>query len=314
MKIFHPKISVIIPVYNAEKYISRCVDSILSQTTDDFELLLIDDGSQDSSGNICDNYSLADKRIKTIHKSNGGVSSARQCGLDNSTGEYVIHIDSDDWIEPHMFQTLISFADKNQADIVIFDFYRVSKNSIDHIIQKPSSFDHISVLRDIVSGRLYASCWNKLVRHSIINRYDVTFPEGVNLGEDKCFLAKLLINNISIAYLPSPLYYYDVVVNSSSLVRNITKESITSGFSMLNYLQTILDKDFNVELYEVRRRLMIRAIKSQLYTRKQIYNLFKPLYKQVFLQSIVLNKCSRDDIGLLLYIIGFKRLSLLLFT
>ena len=277
MKIFHPKISVIIPVYNAEKYISRCVDSILSQTTDDFELLLIDDGSQDSSGNICDNYSLADKRIKTIHKSNGGVSSARQCGLDNSTGEYVIHIDSDDWIEPHMFQTLISFADKNQADIVIFDFYRVSKNSIDHIIQKPSSFDHISVLRDIVSGRLYASCWNKLVRHSIINRYDVTFPEGVNLGEDKCFLAKLLINNISIAYLPSPLYYYDVVVNSSSLVRNITKESITSGFSMLNYLQTILDKDFNVELYEVRRRLMIRAIKSQLYTRKQIYNLFNPL-------------------------------------
>ncbi len=96
----NPKISVIVPVYNVEQYLPRCIDSILAQTFTDFELLLIDDGSRDNSGKICDEYAEKDSRIRVFHKENGGVSSARNVGLDNTCGEYVSFIDSDDWIGP----------------------------------------------------------------------------------------------------------------------------------------------------------------------------------------------------------------------
>ena len=93
-------VSVIIPVYKAEQYIHHCLDSLLAQTFKDFEIILIDDGSPDKSGEICDSYAAADNRIKVIHKKNGGVSSARQCGIDHAVGEYTIHVDPDDWTEP----------------------------------------------------------------------------------------------------------------------------------------------------------------------------------------------------------------------
>lgn len=118
-----PKISIIVPVYKAEKYLNRCVDSILAQTFTDFELLLIDDGSPDKSGEICDEYARKDSRVRVIHKENGGVSSARQRGLDESIGEYTIHADPDDWVEPTMLEELYNKANKEDADMVICDFF-----------------------------------------------------------------------------------------------------------------------------------------------------------------------------------------------
>ena len=101
-----PKISIIVPVYKAENYIHRCIKSLLSQTFTDFEILLINDGSPDKSGEICDEYAKSDKRIRVFHKENGGVSSARQCGIDNARGEYTIHVDPDDWVDPRMLEEL----------------------------------------------------------------------------------------------------------------------------------------------------------------------------------------------------------------
>ena len=118
-----PKVSIIVPVYKAEAYLHRCVDSILAQTFTDFELLLIDDGSPDRSGEICDEYAQKDSRIRVIHKENGGVSSARQRGLDEAVGEYTIHVDSDDWVEPNMLEELYKKAKQDDADIVICDYF-----------------------------------------------------------------------------------------------------------------------------------------------------------------------------------------------
>ena len=115
------KISVIVPVYNTEKYLPRCIDSILAQTFTDFELLLIDDGSTDNSGRICGEYALKDKRIKVVHKENGGVSRARNLGIDNAQGEYLSFIDSDDYIRPTMYSELIAIADKYNVDLVSSD-------------------------------------------------------------------------------------------------------------------------------------------------------------------------------------------------
>lgn len=120
-----PKVSVIVPVYKAEGYLHRCVDSILAQTFIDWELLLIDDGSPDRSGEICDEYAQKDSRVRVIHKENGGVSSARQRGLDESVGEYTIHADPDDWVEPTMLAEMYQKAKHEDADIVMTDFFKI---------------------------------------------------------------------------------------------------------------------------------------------------------------------------------------------
>lgn len=158
-----PKISVICPVYKAEKYLHRCVDSILAQTFTDFELLLIDDGSPDRSGEICDEYAAKDSRVRVFHKENGGVSSARQCGIDNMTGEYSIHSDPDDWVEPTMLEELYKKAKEDNADMVICDYYLEGKHKTKYIKQEPTSLESEQVLRDLFQ-RLHGSLCNKLIR------------------------------------------------------------------------------------------------------------------------------------------------------
>lgn len=119
----NPTISIIVPVYKSEKFICRCMDSLLSQSFTDFEILLIDDGSPDGSGKICDSYAMKDSRVRVFHKENGGVSSARQLGIDNARGEYTIHADPDDWVEPTMLAELYGKAKTEDADMVICDYY-----------------------------------------------------------------------------------------------------------------------------------------------------------------------------------------------
>ena len=118
-----PIISVIVPVFNMEEHIRRCVDSIVCQTFKDWELLLVDDGSTDSSGAICDEYAVTDSRIHVIHKENGGVASARQIGTDEACGEYSIHCDADDWIDSNMLEDMYFKAHEVDADIVVSNFY-----------------------------------------------------------------------------------------------------------------------------------------------------------------------------------------------
>ena len=116
-------VSIIVPIYNSERYLHRCIDSLLLQSYEDIEFILVDDGSRDNSGTICDDYSVKDDRIKVIHQSNQGVSVARQTGLDHSSGEYIIHVDSDDWIEPTAIESLYEKAQKDDADMVISDYW-----------------------------------------------------------------------------------------------------------------------------------------------------------------------------------------------
>lgn len=119
-----PAVSIIVPIYNAEKYLQKCIDSVLSQTFKDWECILVDDGSPDRCGEICDEYAKNDNRFKVIHQVNGGVSSARQIGHDLANGEYTIHIDPDDWVEPTMIEELYSKARSEDSDMVICDYFQ----------------------------------------------------------------------------------------------------------------------------------------------------------------------------------------------
>jgi glycosyltransferase involved in cell wall biosynthesis len=165
------KISVIIPAYNAQKSISRLIESLLSQTLKEFEILLIDDGSTDGTAGICDEYASKHTQLPTIkvfHKKNEGVAMARQLGIDNACGEYSIHADTDDWVEPTMLEEMYNKAVEENADVVICDFYANDGNMENYIKQQPDALDHISILHGLFQ-QLHGSCWNKLVKRVCYN-------------------------------------------------------------------------------------------------------------------------------------------------
>lgn len=302
------KISIITPVYKAEKFLRRCVESIIAQTYTNWELILIDDGSPDNSGLICDEYASKDHRVKVIHKKNEGVSAARQNGLDISTGEYVVHVDSDDWLSINMLERLVSHINDFGSDVVLYDFYRITEKEKLLIKQQPKSLNHIHVLKDIISGILYASCWCKIIKLSTIRKYKASFPSGINLGEDKCFLATLLRNQVSISYIPEALYFYDATINPSSLVRQITQESMQSGFAMVKFLEDELGEKYKNEISNIKVNLIVRAIKSKLYSDQEIRDLYKELNISCLI-SLLMMRNIRINFALLLYTIGLSRLS-----
>lgn len=200
----NPKISVIVPVYKAEKYLHRCVDSILAQTFTDFEVLLIDDGSPDRSGEICDEYAQKDARVRVFHKKNGGVSSARNWGLDNAQGEWIAFVDSDDWVENHMLYSLIK--DKLDADVIICDFYRhtLDETIIKHL--KTDETDTIKRLRYWIQSYTTACCM--LIKKELCIRHNIVFPTKIRFREDFYFTTQIMYFAQYVHKINQPLYHY----------------------------------------------------------------------------------------------------------
>ena len=182
----NPKISVIVPVYNAEKWLRRCVDSILAQTYTDFELLLIDDGSKDGSGAICDEYAATDPRVRTFHKPNGGVSSARNLGLDNASGEYITFVDADDWIESEYLAALIGYENADFRMSLFWVDYPDGMSSISCGKMPIDSILSVQETVDICNSMLW-NVWCKLYKRDIIKQLGLRFIVGFDLGEDTFF-------------------------------------------------------------------------------------------------------------------------------
>ena len=189
----NPKISVIVPVYNVEQYLRRCIDSILSQTFSDFELLLIDDGSKDKSGDICDEYAAKDARIRVFHKVNGGVSSARNLGLVKANGEFIFFVDSDDYLDNTHLENYSKDIDNFD---LIFQGYKLVDETTGKILEKKTFHEietldfesSMNVMEQIFSiGNFFGPTWNKIFRASIISENEIKFKEDVNLREDEIF-------------------------------------------------------------------------------------------------------------------------------
>lgn len=198
-----PKISVIVPVYNVDKYLCRCIDSILAQTFADFELLLIDDGSTDASGRICDEYEAKDKRIRVFHQENGGVSSARNKGLCECIGEWVQFIDSDDWIETYAFQTLIDAIDN--GDMVLSDYY-VNIGKKQALKKQDAGSD---LLQAMLDKRVGGYLWNKFFRRSLVVNSRISFSHGLTFCEDAVFVMELCLSRkLLVAHNPRPVNHY----------------------------------------------------------------------------------------------------------
>lgn len=207
-----PKVSIIVPIYNVEKYIHKCIDSILSQTFTDFELILVDDGSPDKCGEICEQYALKDNRIKVVHKENGGLSDARNAGMQYVNGGYTIFVDSDDWIESTMIGEMVKFIDEYNADIIQVGFYYAYK---DYLLyddryycenDKPVVLDNFSLMKELViNERVKNFAWGKLYKTELIK--DIPFKKGV-LFED-VFWAHQVMQRVDKYVLSNkPLCYY----------------------------------------------------------------------------------------------------------
>lgn len=233
-------ISIIVPVYKAEVYLHRCIDSILAQTFTDWELLLIDDGSPDRSGEICDEYAKKDKRIRVFHKENGGVSSARQRGVKEARGEYTIHADPDDWVEPTMLEELYQKAKGEDADMVICDYYVNRGNQQRYVKQQPSRLDSNTVLHELFQ-QLHGSCCNKLVRRVCYSNYGVNFQLDMSLCEDLYVNVALLQNNLRIVYLAKAFYHY--VQIETSITNRITLQRIEYLFFLKDKFSELIKSE-----------------------------------------------------------------------
>lgn len=208
-----PMVSVIVPVYNAEQTLRRCVTSILEQQFTDLELLLVDDGSTDASGEICDEFAAQDARVTVLHQENAGVSAARNHALDQANGTYLQFLDSDDWITPDATRSLVRAAETHHCDLVIADFYRVvgerlsRKGDIDedglltreeyaaHMMENPADF-------------YYGVLWNKLYRRELVERYQLRMDPDISWCEDFLFNLEYIRRADRFYALSVPIYYY----------------------------------------------------------------------------------------------------------
>ena len=220
------KLSVIIPIYNGEKFIRKSIDSVLNQTVSDLELILVDDGSKDNSGKICDEYAQKDSRIKVIHKENVGVSAARNDGISTAQGEYIGFVDADDWIEPNMFEDLIEKAQASSSDIVMCDattVYFDGRTEPDTITQLKGN---ILLNRDRFSSRLLlemaGSAWRCIYSNSMIKKHDIKFPVGVKFSEDRIFNIYAMGYADKISYIKKP--YYNRFINNKSAVHSFHED------------------------------------------------------------------------------------------
>lgn len=256
-------VSIIVPIYNSEKTLGRCIESILKQTYTNFELLLIDDGSTDSSAEICRSYAASDERIRLIQKENTGVSDTRNAGIEMASGKYLQFVDSDDWIAPEMTGLMFHHAEENNCEMVISDFYRVVGERLAHKgdihedgLQTKETF--AGCMMENPADFYYGVLWNKFYRHDVIKKYGLKMDGDVSWCEDFMFNLEYIRHIKQIYVLRIPLYYY--VKTKGSLISQGT--SITKTIEMkqrvFEYYKRFYQDVFNEADFEKSRMQVYR--------------------------------------------------------
>ena len=208
-----PKVTVIVPVYNAEEYLNRCVDSILNQEYEDLEMILVNDGSTDRSGEICQAYEVKDPRVILLTKENSGVSDSRNLAISQAAGKYLQFVDSDDWLAPDATRLMVRRMEETGCDLVIADFYRVSGEFVSH--KGDIEEDGVMTQEEFAAHMMenpadfyYGVLWNKLYRRELVERYELHMDREISWCEDFMFNLEYLRHAESICALRTPVYYY----------------------------------------------------------------------------------------------------------
>ncbi len=221
-----PKVSVIVPVYNTEKYLRRCVDSILAQTFPDYELLLIDDGSKDTSGAICDEYAERDSRVRVFHKPNGGVSSARNIGLDNARGRYVTFVDSDDWVEREMLASMALCVAEGSGTVFCGTQILSGHKGVGFSFKKDEAFP--SIEEYLARYDIRRNPWGILLERDLIERKHIRFNTELVAGEDTIFNMEYFAQCEGKVYCASGRLYVYNDIRTESACHNVSMETCLS--------------------------------------------------------------------------------------
>lgn len=231
-------VSVILPIYKVEKYINKAVNSVLNQTYKNLEIILVDDGSPDNCGKICDDYAKKDKRVKVVHKKNGGLASARNAGINIANGDWIYFMDSDDWIELNTIEKTINFAAKNNCDMCLFDFdtcygnLKMPRTALKHEENVFTALNDKNVFIAYACAGGFA--WNYIAKANIIKQ--LRFDEEFSIYEDQTFKWQLYEKIASFCYLKETFYHYRYVLKSLS---NSSDYDIELRFKSLDRIYAI---------------------------------------------------------------------------
>ena len=252
-------ISIIIPVYKVEKYLEKCIQSVINQTYENLQIILVDDGSPDNCGKICDEYAKKDHRIEVIHKSNGGLSDARNKGLEIAKGEYIGFVDSDDYIEADMYEVLYNLLKQYNADVSICNFYTVSqgKIAIKNADNGINEYNRIEILKEILLDRnIQSYAWNKLYKKELFD--EIKYPIGKKY-EDIGTTFYLLEKCNKVVVTGKSEYYY--INRQDSIVNNVTESTITDYIELIMQRYDYIEENIK-ELSSYNKDYLKRILKT----------------------------------------------------
>lgn len=319
MRLLNQKVSIIVPIYRVEQYLNRCINSIINQTYSNLEIILIDDGSPDKCPFICNEYAQKDDRVKVIHKENGGLSDARNIGLDISTGEYIVFIDSDDYIELNMIESMIDNMIQNEADLVVCNIRYIFDDRQCVKYSKPDRIlDRFEAMKEYINdGIVQAVAWNKLYKKSIIG--DMRYKVG-KTNEDEFFTYKVIDKAKKIYYNSSAFYNY-LQRESSIMAKYSIKrlDGVEASYERLNFMKEnypelyVEEKRnfFNLCIYSYRMILEDKQIDRNKKGRNALYSYIKNLK---FNKYELLTYCFKDKVRILMSKISLNYCCILLNT
>lgn len=303
------QISVIVPVYQVEAYIGQCIESILNQTFQDFELILVDDGSTDQSGQICDRYAKRDERIQVLHKENEGVSKARNAGIEASIGNYICFVDADDRVDASMLEQCVKKIKSEKADVVrhgyTLELWKGMSVSGKHLYLGPDfkrALSHYEIQENM--EQFWANCsnyvWNYFFKREAIGM--IRFPD-IPISEDHIFVLKVLGHAKKVAFISQPLYYYCMRMGSNA--NHWKKEGISCQIKMVKACEQFMD-EFHITGERKDRLMTSQVISAYSYI---IYLLSFPDCTLKFKKKMQIAKVARRKLKVDHYKVYTKQLS-----
>ncbi|EPD52348.1 hypothetical protein HMPREF1210_01701 [Paenisporosarcina sp. HGH0030] len=284
-----PVFSIIVPVYKVEKYLSRCVESLINQTFENIEIILVNDGSPDSCPQICDNYAVKDSRIKTIHKENGGLSDARNFGLRQAHGDYLFFVDSDDYIELDTCEQFLSVLGSNNPDIVVGNAKRIENESVK--LMQHQFFNNSQIVtgeyylkKELKSGTMYMTAWQNLYNKEFLINNKLEFKYGL-LHEDEQFTPRVFLKAEKVIATDIVFYNYMIREDSITTVKNKIKNA-EHIMLICEELQKIYSEIENVDL----KLLLNDNLVNKYLTTFQVASLHKSEYSYLVNNNFLNNK------------------------
>ncbi len=318
-----PMFSVIVPIYKVEKYLKKCIDSILSQTYTDYELILVDDGSPDSCPKICDEYSQKDKRVRVIHQKNGGLVNARNTGVREARGQYICYVDGDDWISETLLETVYEKGIKKQkSDIVIYSGVKQFENYQEQLPKGlPEGFYDKKALEEKVypymmydnrkpfcNGLIFPVAWNKVFKTEILKEHYCE-EEKIRMGEDNAFVFECLIVANSIYFCDDNLYFYNQL-NSGSITSNYDKNRFKNNQLLTNYIEKKIggiNKVIDEQINAFNAYWLIMAIFHEIKSGRKNSEIYKHIKEEIKETQVVKNiKLSNLPTSAKMYLILLK--------